>query len=515
MTSGVKCSISVYLATVMQDPERPLGVARPPRAVERTMSPALLLTVLSVAAASASISQSMVIPLLPRIQRELGLSTAGVTWALTGYLLAAAVATPVLGRLADMHGRRRVLLGALVVSTAGALVAGASQSTVALIAGRVLQGGLTAVYPLSLSIVRDQMPPARLRGSIGTVSAMFGAGGGGGLIVASLVSALSSGYLIAFQGLTVLLVIGTALIALLVRESEVRTRAPLDLAGAALLATGLAAVLLAVTEGDSWGWLSAPTLALFSVFAASAWLWWVVESRSAAPLVDTRVFVRPAIVIANLGQMLGGFTAFLAFIALSEWVQTPSLSGYGFSASVLGAALFLLPWTVTSVVARPMAVHVVARIGLEGSLILGAAVPAASFGFLGAVHGSAADLYVASGAAGLGIGLLAVVIPILVVEGAPQTQMGVATSMNMIARTVGGAVGAAVMGALIVAGGTGPGGYPRVGGYVEGFLAGSGSCIVLAAIVAARWRRHGSTAAYAPVLATTALPAPGTPAPGP
>ena len=468
-----------------------------------TRSPTLLLTVLSATAATTSISQSMVIPLLPRIQRDLGLSPAAVTWALTGYLLAAAVATPLLGRLADMHGKRRVLLGALAVSMLGAAIAGGWHSTAGLLVGRVLQGGLTAVYPLTLSIVRDQMPAHRLRPAVGTVSAMFGAGGGAGLIVASLVAGFSSGYQVAFIGLTGLLVAGIALIAAVVRDSAVRTPARIDVAGAALLATWLAAVLLAVTEGNSWGWLGAPTLALFALAATGAVGWWVVESRTAEPLVDTEVFVRPAMLIANVGQVLGGFTSFLAFIELSDWVQTPSASGYGFSASVLGASIFLLPWTVTSVVARPMAVWLLRLVDLDGVLIGGALVVAASFALLGVHHGSATDLYLASGGAGLGIGLLAVVIPILVVEGAPQTQMGVATSMNIIARNVGGAVGASIVGALLVAAGTGPGGFPRVGGYVEGFLAGSGSCLVLAVIVAARHRRHGAAVEFVPSSAAT------------
>lgn len=467
-------------------------------------SPGVLLTVLSVSSATASISQSMVIPLLPRIQHDLGLSPAAVTWALTGYLLAAAVATPLLGRLADMYGKRRILLAALAVSAAGALIAGAWHGTAVLIVGRVLQGGLTAVYPLGLAVVRDEMPAQRLRGAIGTVSAMFGAGGGAGLIVASLVAELSSGYQVAFLGLAAMLAVDIVAMAVVVRESPLRAPSRLDLGGASLLATWLAAILLAVTEGNDWGWLGAPTLGLFALAAVTAAAWWRLESRTAMPLVDTRVFVRPAMLIANVGQVLGGFTSFLAFIEISDWVQTPRSSGYGFSASVVGASLFLLPWTVTSIVARPLAVRLLRILDLEGSLIAGAVVVAASFSFLGFSHGAAADLYLASGGAGLGIGIIAVVIPILVVEAAPQAQMGVATSMNVIARNVGGAVGAAVIGALLVAAGTGADGSPRVGGYVTGFLAGSGSCIALAVIVALRHgRRDAAAGAYVPAVAAT------------
>lgn len=465
--------------------------------------PTLLLTVLSTTALVAAISQAMVIPLLPRIQHQLGLTPAGVTWALTGYLLAAAVATPLMGRLADMHGKRRVLLIGIAVSAVGALVSACWVSTPGLILGRVLQSGLTAVFPMALSIVRDQMPAHRLRPAVGTVSALFGAGGGGGLIAASLVAELSSGYEVAFLGLTVLLVACIGVVAWAVPESPLRTRARLDIGGAALLAIWLAALLLGVTDGSSWGWLSAPTLGLLAVAAVAAAAWWAVESQTAAPLVDTRVFVRPAVLVANVGQLMGGFSSFVAFIGISDWVQTPRASGYGFSASVLGASFFLLPWTVTSIAARALAVRLLRRVDLDAVLAGGALVVAGSFTFLGISHGSAADLYIASGGAGLGLGLMAVVTPILVVEGAPQAQMGVATSMNMIARNIGGAVGASVVAALLGAAGTGAAGYPPVGGYVTGFLLGSGSCVALALVVAGRHRRHGGVT-FLPAVATTA-----------
>ncbi|HEV7680349.1 MAG TPA: MFS transporter [Candidatus Dormibacteraeota bacterium] len=456
----------------------------------RPRSIGLLLTALSIATCTASLSQAMVIPLLPRIQSDLGLSPTAVTWALTGYLLAAAVATPVLGRLADIHGKRAVLMGALVVTMVGALICGIGHSPVALIGGRVLQGSMTAVYPMALALVRDEVPLHRLRASISTVSAVFAAGGGAGLIVASVVAEVTTGYQVAFVGLAVLVLISTVLVFLAVPESPLRTRASIDVVGGVLLATWLAALLLAVTEGHPWGWSDPRILGLFAITAVAATVWWIVESRTAMPLVDTAVFVRPGVLIANVGQLLVGFTSFLAFIEISDFVQTPSASGYGFSASVLGASVFLLPWTVTSVVGRPLVTRLLSRVGLDTMLAAGALIVAASFVYLALRHG-AVDVYIASGGAGLGIGTTSVVIPIMVVEGAPQSQMGVATSMNIIARNVGGAIGAAVAGALLAVAGTSAArvGYPDVSGYNAGFLAGGATCLVLVLVIVARTPR--------------------------
>jgi len=430
----------------------------------------------------------MVVPLLPRIQHDLGLSATAVTWALTGYLLAAAVATPLLGRLADIHGKRAILVLSLGLAMVGSLVCGIGHSPAALITGRVLQGGMTAVYPMSLSIVRDEVPLHRLRAGVSTLSAIFAAGGGAGLIVASVVAEVTTGYQVAFLGLAALVLVCTVLIFLAVPESPLRTHARVDVLGAALLATWLAALLLAVTEGATWGWGGTRTLGLFAVTAAVATVWWIVESRTAMPLVDTRVFVRAGVLIANLGQLLVGFTSFLAFIAISDFVQTPSASGYGFSASVLGASIFLLPWTVLSVVARPLVTRLLRWVGLDAMLAAGAVIVAASFAYLAMRHG-AVDVYIASGGAGLGIGVTSVVIPILVVEGAPQSQMGVATSMNVIARNVGGAIGAAVVGALLAVVATGAGRYADVSGYDAAFLAGASTCLVLVLVIVARMPR--------------------------
>ncbi len=471
------------------------GLAAGPSA--RPVRPALLLIALSAATCVSSLSQSMVIPLLPRIQQDLGLSATAVTWTLTGYMLAAAVAAPLLGRLADIHGKRAVLLAGLGVTVAGALLAGLVHSAAALIAGRVMQGAVTAVYPMSLAIVRDELPRHRLRAGVGTISAIFGAGGSAGLFAAALVAQVWSGYQVAFLGLTVLLVLCLAVVALTVPESPLRTRAPLDLLGATLLATWLAAALVAVTEGNGWGWTGLPTLGSFAVAALVAVTWWRVEARRASPLVDTTVLLQRGVLVANVGQLLIGFTAFVAFVELSDFVQTPRSAGYGFSASVLDTSFLLMPWTVTSLVARPMTTWLLSRLRWSPVLVTASLIVAASFVLLAARHDTVAEVVVAAAGAGLGIGMTSVVVPILVVEGAPQSQMGVATSINVICRNVGAAVGASVAGALVAAAGTGAGGFPRVGGYVEGFLAGSGCCIALAAFVLARQRRVAAPPAVA------------------
>src|SRR5919202_366116 len=195
----------------------------------------LTLAVLAVAALAFSLLQTMVAPALPDIQRELHASTTGVTWVVTVYLLSASVATPILGRLGDMLGKERLLVAVLVVLGAGTLLAAVSKSLPLLIAGRAVQGAGGAVFPLSFGIIRDEFPPHRVGTGIGLISATFGVGGGGGLVLAGVIVEHLD-YTWIFWLALVMIAAATVATHLFVPESPVKTPARIDFVGAAGLA---------------------------------------------------------------------------------------------------------------------------------------------------------------------------------------------------------------------------------------------------------------------------------------
>src|SRR5829696_4098035 len=141
------------------------------------------LLILSVAALAFALAQTTLIPALGELAQELDTDASGVAWTLTGYLLSAAVCTPIFGRLGDMFGKRRLLVIALAVFAAGSVVAALADSLELLVAGRVLQGVGGGIFPLCFAIIRDEFPPERVSASIGLISATFGIGGGAGLIL--------------------------------------------------------------------------------------------------------------------------------------------------------------------------------------------------------------------------------------------------------------------------------------------------------------------------------------------
>jgi EmrB/QacA subfamily drug resistance transporter len=408
----------------------------------------MTLLVLAASALAYALSQTMVAPALPEIQRTLHTSTTSVTWVLTVYLLTASVATPVVGRLGDMFGKERMLLATLGFFALGSLVAALSHSIGTLIAGRAIQGVGGAVFPLAFGIIRDEFPPEKVATAIGLISATFGIGGGVGLVLSGVIVDHFAYEWIFWLALAFVL---AALVAthLFVPESPVKSPARIDWAGASLLSTGLVALLFGLSQANRWGWGSAQELALLSVGAVVLAVFARYELRVPEPLVDMRMMRRRAVLTTNLTGLLIGFGMFGSFIIIPQLVQLPGPTGFG--VSVTGAGLFLLPSTAVMLFSGPVAGMLGTRFGSKLPLIAGTLVTALSFAFLAAEHGERWAIYCATALMGLGIGFSFASMANLIVEAVDQRETGVATGMNTIMRTIGGSLGGQVSAAVLAA----------------------------------------------------------------
>jgi EmrB/QacA subfamily drug resistance transporter len=406
------------------------------------------LAVLAVAALAYALLQTMVAPALPEIQHELDASPSTVTWVLTVYLLSASVTTPILGRLGDMFGKEHMLVAVLALFALGSVIAALSESLGLLVAGRAVQGAGGAVFPLAFGIIRDEFPRERVATGIGLISATFGIGGGAGLVLSGVIVDNLSYRWIFWFGLVVVVI---ALIAahLFVPESPVKSPARIDFGGAALLSGGLTCLLLAVSEGNSWGWGSARIVALFAVAAVLLVIWARYEQRASEPLVDIGLLRVRGVWTTNLTAFLIGFGMFGSFILIPQLVQTPESVGYGFGVGVTGAGLFMLPSAAVMLVAGPLAGTLGTRVGSKLPLLIGTASAAASFLFLALAHSEKWQIVVAVFLLGFGIGMSFASMANLIVEAVPQHQTGEATGMNTIMRTVGGAFGAQIAAAIV------------------------------------------------------------------
>jgi EmrB/QacA subfamily drug resistance transporter len=436
----------------------------------------LTLAVLAVAGLSFALLQTMVAPALPAIQREFGASTTTVSWVLTVYLLTASIFTPIFGRLGDMFGKERLLVIVLIVLGAGTLISALSSSLAVLIAGRAVQGAGGAIFPLAFGIIRDEFPPGRVGAGIGLISATFGIGGGAGLVLSGvIVDHLDYTWIFWLS----LVVIAGATVAthLFVPESPVNTPARIDWGGAALMSAGLTAVLLAVSEGNGWGWGSAPVIALLAAGAVVLVAWGFYELRVPDPLVDMRVMRLRGVWTTNVTALMVGFGMFGSFLLVPQLVQLPEASGFGFGATVTQAGLYLLPSSVVMLVAGPGAGWLGARFGSRMPLLIGIALVTAAFVQLAVLHTEPWHVYLSSLLMGAGIGLAFASMATLIVDAVPQTQTGVATGMNTIMRSVGGALGAQIA-ASIVGAHIGAAGLPAESGFVAAFLVSAGALLL-------------------------------------
>ncbi|MDX6255483.1 MAG: hypothetical protein QOJ11_1817 [Frankiales bacterium] len=424
--------------------------------------------VILVAVTSYSMLQSLVSPVLPTVQHSLHTTQNTVTWVLTGYLLSASVATPILGRLGDMIGKKKVLVGVLVVLAAGTLLAALATSIGVMIVARVIQGAGGAILPLAFGIVRDEFPQEKVSSAIGITAALLAVGGGLGIVLAGpIVNVLDYHFL--FWLPLVFVVLSAVAAALFVPESEVRTPGRISPVAASLLTGSLVALLVALSEGSTWGWGSGRTLGLFAAAVLMGIVWVRVELASATPLVDMTMMRLPAVWTTNLVALLFGAGMYAIIGFLPEFLQTPSGAGYGFGASITASGLYLLPMTVTMFVAGVFSGWLVHRIGSKAVLVIGSGVTAVPMALLAFAHNQSWEIYLSSSLLGVGLGLAFSSMSNLIVESVPGHQTGVASGMNANIRTIGGSIGAAVMSSIVTSKVSALG-LPAASGYTHGFM---------------------------------------------
>ena len=394
--------------------------------------------------------QSLVVPALPTLQQELHTTPTGVTWIFTAYLLAASVATPIAGRLGDMFGKKRTLVIVLAGLGGGTLLAALATTLPVMIGARTIQGLGGAIFPLAFGVIRDEFPRERVARGIALISGLLGIGGGLGIVLAGPVLAHLDYHWLFWIPFGVISVTAIATM-LIVPESPIRAPGTVNWAGAVLLTLWLVCLLVAISEAPRWGWLSARTIGLLVAAAVLAVAWIRVEARSRCPLVDMQMMRLRGVWTTNLAGFLIGFGMYSSFVLIPQFVQTPTSTSYGFGSSVTQAGLFLIPSTMMMLVAAPLGGRLSGRYGSKVPLVLGATITMLAFVLLALAHSAHWQVYLASLLLGTGVGFSFASMANLIVEAVRPDQTGVATGMNAVMRTIGGAIGGQVAASILSA----------------------------------------------------------------
>jgi EmrB/QacA subfamily drug resistance transporter len=408
------------------------------------------LAILTLAGAAFSLQQTMVFPALGTFQEEFGASTAWTTWVLTGFLVSGAVLTPVLGRLGDQFGKERLLLISLGLFLAGCLGAAAAWDIWSLIGFRVVSGAGAALFPLSFAIIRDEFPPEKVKVGIGLLSAVWGVGGGFGIVLSGVIVDHFSWRLLFLLG-SIPVALTIALIHRYVPESPVRSPSRVDVPGALLLSGALLSLMVALTEGESWGWTSPAFVAVLAASAACFAAWGLFESRTRSPMVDLGMLAHRPVLLTNLATLAAGFALFSCFVLLPAFVQTDASHGYGFGATATVAGLYLLPSSVAMLFAGPLAGSIGRRLGSHWPLAGGMAIVCVAAVLFAVAHDDPAPVLFASALLGLGVGGAFAAMAALIADSVDAREMGVAGGMNTVVRMIGAVIGGQVGAALLTA----------------------------------------------------------------
>jgi MFS family permease len=448
------------------------------------------LGMLAIACWSYALLQTAMAPALGTLQRDLHTTPTWSTWIMTSFLLSAAITTPIIGKLGDQYGKKRLMLISLTIFLVGCIGAAVSWNIWSLIGFRALQGSAGALFALSFAIVRDEFPSGKAGGGIAFLSSLFGVGAGLGIVISGLiVDNFSWRWL--FISPAIAIVISLALIARFVPESPVKAPNRVDLPGALLFGSGLGALLLGLTEAENWGWGSAAVLGLFALSVVLLTVWLYVERRVPQPLIDLDVFSQRPVLLANATSLMLGVAMFASFITYPLFVETPRgmdattqrLADYGLGLTATQTGLTMLPSSILMLGVGLMVGRIGARFGMKWPLAVGSLVLAGATFALAIWHDYVWQLVLEQALFGTGIALTMGSLPALVTESVRQTETGVANGMNVVIRQVGMVIGTQIGAVFLAAYTIGSSSVPSETGFTATFILG-GVCAVVAAFFA-------------------------------
>lgn len=474
----------------MSDDARPTG---------RDTSHRAVVAVLTVAGMCAVLMNALLIPIIPDLPRLLDTSFERATWVVTTTLIAGAVFTPIIGRLGDVVGKRRVYVGSLGVLAVGALVAALSTSLVPLLIGRTLQGAGVGVIPVGISILRQTLPPDRLPTAVAMVSASLGVGASIGLPLSAVVIALVDWHAVFW--IATFLACGLIVLALaVVPRDRGGTDGRVDVAGAVALAACLVPALLVVTQGRTWGWLSARTFGcvVLASVAAAGWTWH--ELRAREPLVDLRLATRPGVLLTNVTSFALGFAMFGSNVIFPQVLRAPVETGTGFGMPLVQAGLCLAPLGLVMMLFSPVGARLSTRHGPGLSLVLGTAAVSVAYLLAAFWRTEPWQSILAIVLVGIGVGLGYAAMPTLIMRATPAAATTSANALNALMRSLGTSCASAVVGSVLASRtvSIGAGEWPLPGAVTTAFLVVAGAALVATLVALTIPRREVAGRADSP-----------------
>jgi EmrB/QacA subfamily drug resistance transporter len=409
----------------------------------------LRLALILVASFMVVLDFSIVNVALPSIERELGMTAAAVQWVITGYAIAFGGLLILGGRAADLFGRRAMFIAGLLAFTAASLSGGLAHDPALLIASRVIQGaGAAVVAPAALSLITTSFPEGHRRTrALGMYGATASIGFVAGQVLGGILVQFTSWRAVFLVNVPVGLIAVVLAPRLLANSRGPATGHKLDLRGAALITTAMAAIVFAVSEANVAGWLSPLILGAVVVFAAGIAAFVIAERRHADPLLPAALIRRPALRTAGSLNLLLGLWNGGEMLVLSLYLQQVLKD------SPLATGLMIAPQGVIGFIAGAFGARLAKRIGIRRVLVLTGVVAAAGFAVLTQLPATghyspvlAAVMLVGFGTAGTAFGTM-----VIATTGVAGAEQGIVGGVINTSRQIGAALGAALLPAISAA----------------------------------------------------------------
>ncbi|MEU9658944.1 MFS transporter [Streptomyces chartreusis] len=424
---------------------------------------------LGMLAVATGALESVVTPTLPLLQRELDMSPSEGALLSIVLLITGALVTPVAGKLGDRYGGKRILIRLMAVVCAGGLVSALAPNLPVLLLGQVLQGAMVGALPLSFILVRKHLPAGESKVAIGVVSGLFVGGGMAGTLSAGPVAeGLSRHWMFALP--TIAVIGSTALVnRLMPHDPPGRSDdAGVDWPGLLLLSGTLVTLMLVLALAPDVASQPLVLGALVLLLAAFAGGWIAVERRATSPMVDLRMLVRPAVWKSCVLTFVICVGTSVAVYLVPQLFAVPS-DEYGFGASATAIGFFLLPGAVAASLAGPISGIGARRYGSRAVVTAGIVIMVTALIALAAVHTEVWHLVIGKVMIALANGLCVTALVTGTATSVEQGDTGIATSLVLVTRVLGYAVGAQVSGAILTAATPSGSDVPAESAFVTGF----------------------------------------------
>lgn len=410
------------------------------------------LLVLAPLAVVVLYTESMLIPSLIKIEQQFGVNASQASWVLSIYLLSGVVANPIIGKLGDIYGKKRILTMVIWLYAVAVTLTGFSPNFTALVVFRAIQGMGLGMFPLAFSLVREEFPPNMIAKAQGTLSAMFGVGSAIGLPIGAYISQ-TYGWEYTYHSVIPFVILLAVLTNREIRESRFKSPdAKIDVVGSLLLGTSLGLVILGITEGPTWGWSSLPVELIFVISLVVLALFVKAETLVPYPLMSLKLLSRRNVVVSNSAAFVAGFALFMSYQSLTYLFELPHPVGYGLD--ILSTGLTLFPLGIIQLITGPFAGSRISRSGPKPWILIGSSLTGVAF-ILEAILSLSGDkipilfFMLAASLSMMGATMLNVSLINLLVFSLEPKVMGVGSAMNTVFRLVGGSMGPAVAGSVL------------------------------------------------------------------